>query len=97
MILNEISFTEKGRGNDPDDHLENSKDCCSCGAVGIFQGLVVLPGNLADVDNLLRCAGPVLLLHCEVSLLITFQEDLLRVRMKPRMDLNWIGLPCAPC
>ena len=68
MILNDINFTKKGK--DPDNDLENSKDSCSCGAVGIFQGLVVLRGNLSDVQNLLRCAGLVLLLHfCEVSLL----------------------------
>ena len=87
MILNDINFTKKGK--DPDNDLENSKDRCGCGAVGIFQGLVILRGNLADVDNLLRCAGPVLLLHCEVS----FLEDLLRMRTKLLMDLKLIGLP----
>ena len=81
MILNDIDLTKKG--NDPDNDLENSKDRCGCGAVGIFQGLVVLHGNLADVDNLLRRAGPVLLLHCVKSpCKITFLEDLLSVRVK---------------
>ena len=88
MILNDINFTKKGK--DPDNDLENSKDRCGRGAVGIFQGLVVLHGNLADVDNLLRCAGPVFLLHCVRSpCKITFLEDLLSVGGK-------LFLNCSP-
>ena len=34
MILNDINFTKKGK--DPDNDLENAKDRCGCGAVGIF-------------------------------------------------------------
>ena len=88
ITLNYIDFTEEE--NDPDDQLENSKDRCGPGAVGIFQGLVVLPGNLADVDNLLRCAGPVFLLHGVRSpCKITFLEDLLSARGK-------LFLNCSP-
>ena len=88
MILNDINFTKKGK--DPDNDLENSKDRCGRGAVGIFQDLVVLHGNLADVDNLLRCTGPVLLLHCvKSSYKTTFLEGLLSARVK-------LFLNCSP-
>ena len=83
MILNDINFTKKGK--DPDNDLENSKDRCGRGAVGIFQGLVVLHGNLADVDNLLRCAGPDLLLHC-----VSLQNNL------PRRPSQLFELLSAP-
>ena len=90
MIPNDVDLTRKG--NDPDDHLENSKDCCGCGAVVIFQGLVGLHWRVADVDNVLRFAGLVLLLHCEVSLFnspppedLLFENDAL------------FGLFCAIC
>ena len=97
MILNDINFTKKGK--DPDNDLENSKDCCGCGAVGIFQGLVVLHGNLADVDYLLRCAGLVVLLHCcEVSLLINLSarpsqcENIAPDGFEPDMTALWLIL-----